>query len=343
MEQKKDPYKILGIPPWATLEEVKEVFRRRIKSCHPDLGAGIASNVEEFQAVKKAYETLLKKLAQQTKPQSGYPANSSAVPPVDGAFLFLEISPQDALKGAVIETKLWDGEEFCFKCQGAGKIQDKGQKICQECHGKGHTSIPWGDEHLSMVCKSCSGSGFVGQPTCPVCKGKGRISRLRKVRVSLPRGIRSGTLLKLPGQGPYRPERQARDPLYVEVRVELPEGWKINGLDVHSPVEIDVWTALKGGQIPVRTLDGCHLCALPPCTEQGRHIRLPGLGWTDELGKRGDHIAEIRISMPSGTPSPLARTLLRLLRRLWPAGHLPPALPKERERNSQYYLEVSGT
>ncbi len=342
MPKNKDPYKILGLSPRATLEDIKRAYRQKIKTCHPDLCRAEPSGPRAFQVLTQAYETLIRgkshvERISRTHTTGGYHTSDNIQE--DGVFLFLEASPQQALMGAVIETEIWDGEEFCLRCGGTGKISQGGEKECPACGGSGHTTIPWGNELLRMVCKKCSGTGFIGQQTCPICKGKGRISRPRKIRISLPRGIVSGTLLRLPGQGAYIPERQARGPLYVEVGVRLPESWMIQGLDIHAPIDVDIWTAIEGGQIAVRTIDGYQMCLVPPCVKNGDLIRLTGKGWSDELGRRGDHVAKVRIMMPEGKPSSLVKTFIAILRRLWPAGPSIPALPHHHKSITQKLME----
>ncbi len=345
MSTDQNLYKILGLPAWATPEEIRRAYRERIKTCHPDLcSTATPSKIERFQILTRAYETLLKKSRYIEKVDQTPRTKTFHTPrPMeDGVFLFLEVSAQQALLGAVIETEIWDGEEFCFKCSGSGRISEKGQKICPACKGKGHTSIPWGKESLSMVCKKCSGSGFIEQPICPVCKGRGRISRPRKIRIPLPRGITSGTLLKLPGQGAYMPEHQTRNSLYVEIGVRLPENWCIQGLDILAPVDLDIWTAIEGGEIAVRTIDGYDMCRVPPCVKHGDLLRLSGKGWSNEMGKRGDHVAKVRLIMPPGRPSSLVKTFLRILKRLWPAVPSVPALPHHHKVSVQKIIETTA-
>ncbi len=327
-----DPYEVLGLTPRASLEEIKRAFRSKARCFHPDSQGGSPLDAERFQAIRWAYETLLGRMAQGTLVESTDPDEDSACPPAhlpDCAFVFVELSAFEAFKGGSVEITLLDGEEFCFKCRGSGKVEGDGQRTCGDCRGRGHIALSWGKECLNMVCKRCSGTGLVNRPDCPVCKGRGRIPTRRRIRIPFPRGVCSGTILKLPGQGPYRPELGERAPLFAEVTVRFPEGWSLSGLDLHAPLVIDIWTALSGGEVHVETIEGRRSRFLPPCTEQGHHLRIPGLGWVDEDGRRGDHICEIRVSMPRGAPPPVVNNILRLLKILWPAGEPPKALPLE--------------
>jgi DnaJ-domain-containing protein 1 len=53
----KDPYEILGVSKYASMEEVKEAYRRLSKRYHPDTGNG---DLEKMQEINWAYEEIKK-------------------------------------------------------------------------------------------------------------------------------------------------------------------------------------------------------------------------------------------------------------------------------------------
>ncbi len=336
MTVQKDPYSVLGLSRSASIEEVKRAFRKRIRTCHPDLAGPDRQNIQIFQEVKDAYHALVQRL--DLSPQLIDPADKEVALYRDycdnGAFLFLEVSAIQAFQGAAVETSIFDGEEFCLRCQGTGRVSGKGQKICEVCNATGYKEIKWGQETLKMVCQNCSGTGYVGRPVCPSCRGRGKIARLRRIKVNLPRGIRSGSLLRMPAQGPYRPERRARDPLFIEIKVAMPEGWRIKDLDVYAPLELDIWTALSGGTVSIETIEGPVPYQVDPGTVEGSILKVSGKGWVNKVGKRGDHLAKVKIVMPEGDPCPMAQNLLSVLRVLWPTRCSTIALP-DRYQNRQ--------
>jgi len=57
-----DPYKVLGVRPGATQEEIKEAYRKLVKKYHPDRFAGTDLEEvakEKMQEVNEAYEILM--------------------------------------------------------------------------------------------------------------------------------------------------------------------------------------------------------------------------------------------------------------------------------------------
>ena len=329
----RDPWKVLGVTPRATIQEIKRAYRKKARLIHPDTSSS-PGDVSAFVELRRAFEALMREF-RVLKPAAGTdtsppPGNDSGFNMCDGAFLFLEVSAREAFSGEKVEVLVTDQEAFCPRCGGTGNISGSGERPCSTCGGSGHQEVPWGDERLIVVCRECGGTGFMDLPICNLCRGRGRVSRQRKVFVPIPRGTRTGTLLKLPGQGPWRPELNRRDPLYVEIRVNIPGGISITGLDTISEAQIDVWSALAGTEIQVETMDGPASCVVPPGTSEGSILRIKGKGWVDETGQRGDHVVRLRIKHPSGQPGPKAQRLLDELRRAWPVnGFFPRSLPKK--------------
>ncbi len=53
-----DPYKVLGVSPDASDEEIKRAYRRLAKKYHPDLNPGDAEAARKMQEVNAAYEQI---------------------------------------------------------------------------------------------------------------------------------------------------------------------------------------------------------------------------------------------------------------------------------------------
>ena len=53
-----DPYKVLGVSPNASDEEIKQAYRRLAKKYHPDLNPGDEEAAKQMQRVNAAYEAI---------------------------------------------------------------------------------------------------------------------------------------------------------------------------------------------------------------------------------------------------------------------------------------------
>ena len=62
-----DPYRVLGLTPGATDEEVKRAYRQRAKQYHPDMNPGDAYAAQKMNEINAAYDQI-KNPPQQTRP-----------------------------------------------------------------------------------------------------------------------------------------------------------------------------------------------------------------------------------------------------------------------------------
>ena len=53
-----DPYKVLGVSPDASDEEIKRAYRKLAKQYHPDLNPGDQEAAKKMQAINAAYEQI---------------------------------------------------------------------------------------------------------------------------------------------------------------------------------------------------------------------------------------------------------------------------------------------
>ena len=70
-----DPYKVLGVSPDASDEEIKKAYRRLAKKYHPDLNPGDAVAAQKMQEINAAYEQI--KNPEKAQPNQGYGGYSS--------------------------------------------------------------------------------------------------------------------------------------------------------------------------------------------------------------------------------------------------------------------------
>ena len=54
----QDPYKVLGVSPDASDEEIKRAYRRLAKQYHPDRNPGDAAAAKKMQQINAAYEQI---------------------------------------------------------------------------------------------------------------------------------------------------------------------------------------------------------------------------------------------------------------------------------------------
>jgi curved DNA-binding protein len=116
----------------------------------------------------------------------------------------------------------------------------------------------------------------------------------RRLEVTIPRGVDSGSRIRLSGKGP-----DGRD-LVVVTQVRPHRTFTRNGSDLEREVPITLKEALLGGEIHVGTLKGRVLLKLPAGTQNGRKFRLKGQGMPRlRADGAGDLYVRVKVILPT--------------------------------------------
>lgn len=319
-----NPWNILGLSPNASLNDIKKAYRRLLRERHPDTSQKVSNY--DISHIKWAYNCILTKSTPLVFEKSHEVVESEDILDLqhaveDGVFLFFEVSMEDAFYGKNITINLPDKEDFCPQCEGRGKVSGPGEKNCSNCHGRGYLNIQWGDEVMKILCKECSGIGKVNLPFCPKCNGRGRVLLTKNVSVNLPKGVKNGAVLKIPNFTTKEGTLIARETFFIELKISFPGNWKLDGIDIYSIIEVDLWTSLIGGEIIVDTPEMPKKCYIQPLTTGEKKITLEGMGWRDEINRGDMHIIP-QIIFPKDNPSSEVVSMLKSISRLWPVNKI---------------------
>lgn len=234
--------------------------------------------------------------------------------PARGADLryICEIDLRDVMNGAEREIE-FATEESCKECNGSGATKGSEVETCGTCGGAGQVITSQGFFSVAATCPTCQGQGQRIKSPCQPCKGKGRSQSTRKIRVTIPAGVDSGTQLRVSGEGEGGYRGGPAGDLYVEMRVRDDERFERHGLDLLGRVEIDYLQALLGAEITVELVEGEEKVAIPPGIRAGERIRLDKKGIPSLRGSgRGSLYYEVEIEMPKK----LSKEEERLLREI---------------------------
>jgi curved DNA-binding protein len=136
----------------------------------------------------------------------------------------------------------------------------------------------------------------------------------RRIEARIPAGVRSGSRVRLAGQGhPGMGDAPAGD-LYLVVHVLPHEQFERDNDDLIYTVPVDIFTAAAGGEVRVPTLEGAVMLKIPPRTQADRTFRLRGKGMPrlDRPGERGDLYARVKLVLPETLTDGTVETLRSL-------------------------------
>ncbi len=160
-----------------------------------------------------------------------------------------------AALGGKVPIELEVNEE-CATCHGSGAAPGAKVQTCPECQGRGSISFGQGGFAVQRPCPMCLGKGSVPTERCPTCGGSGEVRVRKKMNITVPPGVDTGTKIRLKGQGGHGARNGPAGDLLITFQVEPDRFFKREGLDVIAPVPINIAQATLGSKISVRTLDG---------------------------------------------------------------------------------------
>jgi molecular chaperone DnaJ len=209
----------------------------------------------------------------------------------------LDIPFRTAALGGKVPIELEVNEE-CVTCKGSGAAKGAKIQACPECGGRGTISFGQGGFAVNRPCPMCLGKGSVPSEKCPTCGGSGEQRSRKKVNITVPSGVDSGSKIRLKGQGGRGLRGGAPGDILITFNVKPDSHWSREGLDliVHAPVNIA--QASLGSKVTVETLDEMTVSIkIPAGTPGGKRFRVRGQGIQKD-GKRGDLLVEVSVTVP---------------------------------------------
>ena len=153
-----DPYRLLGLEPDASLEEVRAAFREKVREKHPDTGHSDETG-PDVQEIIEAYRSLSDAELRSRHQSTGQERESG----LEGRRIRVRQTGRADERSAATHSR-------CSTCGGSGRLRE--EKTCPECKGRAHITALDGDQGRVINCRRCTGTGtIVSSRTCPTCSG----------------------------------------------------------------------------------------------------------------------------------------------------------------------------
>jgi DnaJ-class molecular chaperone len=319
----RDYYEVLGVSKTATENEIRKAYRTLARQHHPDVNPGDKSADDKFKEINEAYEVLsdADKRKRYDRLGSNWKAGSDFTPPPGWESRGAESDGFTTATGQGSEADFSDFFESLFgrhrgARRGAG-FRMRGNDVeaeialnLEEAHRGTKRTITF---DATEVCPNCGGSGTKDGKPCPTCHGMGVVQRPKSLEVTIPAGVRQGSVIRLAGQGESGTNGASAGDLLLLVRIQPHKRFQTTGNgDIEMAVPVAPWEAALGATINVPTLDGTVEMKIPPGTQAGKKLRLRGQGLSKRGGGRGDQYVSLRIVNPPDL-SPKQRELFEKL------------------------------
>ncbi|WP_434687128.1 molecular chaperone DnaJ [Pseudanabaena minima] len=336
----RDYYEILGVDRNTDKEEIKRAYRRLARKYHPDVNKEAGAD-ERFKEINRAYEVLSEpetRARYDRFGEAGVSSGGGGSPdmgdmggfadifesffsgfsntgqqqarrrsgPTRGEDLRfdLKLEFREAVFGGEKQIKI-SHLETCGTCSGTGAKPGTRPRTCGTCSGTGQvrraTRTPFGSFTQVSTCPTCNGTGQTIEDKCESCNGLGLNQVTKKLKITIPAGVDSGTRLRVSSEGDAGQRGGPSGDLYVYLFVQADNEFEREGINVLSEIKISYLQAILGDKIAINTVDGKKPLTIPAGTQPDTVLTLEGLG-VPKLGNpvaRGDHLIRIKIDIPT--------------------------------------------
>lgn len=303
----KNYYEILGVSPDADEKTIKKAYHQLAKKYHPDVNPGDKKAEEKFKEVMEAYQAISDTTKRQKYDELRQNYHQWQARGGRGDF---DWGRWQAQPGDGMNTRTMTPEEFAEMFGGMGGSGPFGgdggfSDFFSTIFGMGGNGEARG-----------FGSGFSSRPSRTgqdleaeasltleeAYQGTTRLIRTgeKQIEAKIPKGVRTGSRVRLAGQGGPGFSGGPKGDLYLNITVEPHTRYAREGDDVKVDLAVDFYTAVLGGEVSIHTLGGEVRLKIPPMSQSGKKFRLKGKGMPklDQPSQQGDLYAELSIVLP---------------------------------------------
>ncbi|MCC2236439.1 DnaJ C-terminal domain-containing protein [Bacteroides hominis] len=291
-----DYYKILGVDKNASQDDIKKAFRKLARKYHPDLNPNDPSAKDKFQEINEANEVL-----SDPEKRKKYDEYGEHWKHADEFEAQKKARQHAGAGGGGFSGFGGDGGSYWYSSDGegfsggdAGGFSDFFESMFGHRGGGGR-----------------GGSGFRGQDfnaelhlsLRDAAQTHKQVLNVngKQVRITIPAGVADGQVIKLKGYGGEGVNGGPAGDLYITFRIAEDPVFKRLGDDLYVDVEVDLYTAVLGGEKVVDTLEGKVKLKIKPETQNGTKVRLKGKGFPiyKKEGQFGDLIVTYSVKIPT--------------------------------------------
>lgn len=281
-----DYYEILGVNKNATEEDIKKAYRKLARKYHPDLSPNDKEANKKFQQVNEANEVLSDPEKRKKYDEYGK-----------------DWKHAEEFQKARQSRKQWSGtgaEGFSDYSDfsdafGEGDFSDFFQSMFGGAGRRaGGSQVKFrGQDYNAELHLSLRDAYKTHQQTLKVND--------KNIRITIPAGVENGQIIKLKGHGGPGINGGPNGDLYITFVIAEDPTFKRMGNDLHATVDLDLYTAVLGGEITVDTLDGKVKLKVKPETQNGTVTRLKGKGFPvyKKEGEFGDLYITYSVKIPT--------------------------------------------
>lgn len=274
-----DYYKTLGIAKTASADEIKKAYRKLARKLHPDLNPNDKEAHKKFQQINEANEVLSepdkrKKYDQYGKDWKHADQFENAKQQRGGGF-----GGQDFGQYTYSSDDDSGFSDFFESLFGGARRSRQQPKY----RGQDYNA------ELQLSLKDA----YTTQKQALTINGK-------NIRITIPAGVENGQQIRLKNYGSPGANGGPNGDLYITFVMKNDTEFTRQGNDLYKTEDVDLYTAVLGGEKTIDTLSGKIKLKVQPETQNGTKIRLKGKGYPvyKKEGQFGDLYLTWNVKLP---------------------------------------------
>lgn len=271
-----DYYKVLNINKSASPKDIKEAYRKLARKFHPDLNPDNNQAKNRFQEINEANEVLSDPAKRKKYDRYGKDWEHA-----EEFERQKQAQHSDSQRGSRPSSGAASGDfsDFFESMFGGSARQSRPAKY----RGEDYST----DIQLNLL------EAYKTHKQTLNVNGK-------TIRITIPAGVENGQKIKISGHGGVGANGAPNGDLYIHFLVSNHPTIKRLGNNLFTNVELDICTAVLGGEITIDTLDGKVKLKVKPETQTGTKVNLKGKGFP--VYKSDGHLGDLQITYSVKTP-----------------------------------------
>ena len=282
-----DYYKTLGVAKNASAEDIKKAYRKLARKFHPDVNPNDKEAHKKFQQINEANEVLSD--PEKRKKYDQYGENWKHADQYEQA----RQQQQQGRGGFGGFEEGFGGQGYTYSSGDEGDFSDFFESLFGGARGRRSQAKYRGQDYNAELQLSLSDAYTTHKQTLTI-NGK-------NVRITIPAGVENGQQIKLKGYGSPGANGGPNGDLFITFVIKNDTTLRREGNNLYKTEDIDLYTALLGGEKTIDTLSGKIKLKVTPETQNGTRIRLKGKGFPvyKKEGQFGDLYITWNVKLPT--------------------------------------------
>ena len=288
-----DYYKTLDVSKSATETEIKKAYRKLARKYHPDLNPNDKEAEKKFKEINEANEVLSN--PENRKKYDKYGKDWQHAEEFEKA----GYDPNQQRSGQQSSSDFSGGDFSGFGGDFSGSdFSDFFNSMYGSAGRSSRSQAKYRGQDFNAELQLDLASAYTTHKQNLAVNGK-------NIRITIPAGVENGQIIKIPGHGGPGANGGPNGDLYITFNIENNSDFKREGNNLYSDVDLDLYTAILGGEIFVNTFDGKVKIKVPAETQTGTKVKLKGKGFP--VYKKENQFGDLYITYNVKTPTKLSQ------------------------------------